>query len=94
VTWWPSGLAPHADDLRHDARQIGVHHPRVQRARRPLGYEVDDADAQLTHTPVDYGYCTISWALGEFCGASNALLRPPKAIDRAVRRGRRINLTT
>src|SRR5947199_2378043 len=45
------GLAPHADDLRHDARQIGVHHPRVQRARRPFGYEVDDADAQLTHTP-------------------------------------------
>jgi len=64
------GLAPHADDLRHDARQIGVHQPARTTRASALGYEVDDADAQLTHTPVDYGYCTISWALGEFCGAS------------------------
>jgi hypothetical protein len=31
-------FTPHADHLRHDARKIGVHDPRIQRARGRSGY--------------------------------------------------------
>ena len=51
----PLRLAPYANHLRHDARQVGVHDARVQGARGAPGYEVDDADAELTHTPADEG---------------------------------------
>src|SRR2546430_133585 len=44
-------LAPHADDLRHDAREVGVHDARVQGARGTARDEIDDADAKLTHSP-------------------------------------------
>src|SRR2546425_612833 len=49
------GFAPYADDLRHDARQVGVHHASIQGPGWPFGYEVDDADAELTHTPARSG---------------------------------------
>ena len=41
-------LAPHGDDLRHDAREIRVHHPGVESPRGSLGYEVDDSDPVFT----------------------------------------------
>src|SRR2546422_6927037 len=58
------GLAPHADDLRHDARQVGVHHASVQGPGWPLGYEVDDTeDRKSTRLNSSHGY--ISYAV--FC---------------------------
>ena len=45
----PFGLAPGGNDLRHDARQVRVHDPGVERFRGPLADEVDDADSELAH---------------------------------------------
>src|SRR5207248_9031183 len=45
----PFRLTPHADHLRHDAREVGVHDARVQGTRGTARNEVDDADAKLTH---------------------------------------------
>ena len=45
----PFGLAPGGDDLRHDARHVGVHRARVERPRRALGDQIDDRDSQTPH---------------------------------------------
>ena len=45
----PARLAPDADDLRHDAGQVRVHHPRIEGVGGSFGDEIDDADAELTH---------------------------------------------
>ena len=37
-------LAPHAEDLRHDTGEAGVHQPAVQAVARTLGDQVEDAD--------------------------------------------------
>ncbi len=44
------GLAPDGDGLRHDAGEIRVHDPRVERAGRTLRDEVDNGYAELTHS--------------------------------------------
>ncbi len=45
----PGLLAPHRHDLRHDACEIGVHDPGVQRLGGPLRDEVDDGDLEFLH---------------------------------------------
>src|SRR6266446_2114529 len=41
-------FAPHGDDLRHDAGEIGLHDPRVQGAGRTYRDRVDDLDTELS----------------------------------------------
>jgi hypothetical protein len=44
-----SGLfAPHGDDLRHDAGEIGIHDAREQGSRRAFADEVDNSNAQFS----------------------------------------------
>jgi hypothetical protein len=52
----PFLLAPHAEDLGHDARQIGVHHSPVQGRIGTLGDEIENANSQPAHAgPSDGG---------------------------------------
>ncbi len=41
-------FTPHADHLRHDARQIGVHHPVEKTFCGPLGDEIKDGNAEFS----------------------------------------------
>ena len=49
----PGFLTPYRDDLRHDAREVGVHDPGVQGLGGSLGYQVDDGDLKLLHGASD-----------------------------------------
>jgi hypothetical protein len=42
-------LTPHCDDLRHDACEIRVHHPAIQRRVGTLRYKIENADAKSAH---------------------------------------------
>lgn len=43
----PQLLTPHSQNLRHDARTIGVHNARPQSSCRTLRYEINYSHAQL-----------------------------------------------
>src|SRR3546814_17399781 len=43
-------LAPHADRLRHDTCQVGIHYPVIQSPGRPLGDEVQNRDPEFAQT--------------------------------------------
>src|SRR3712207_4785220 len=63
-------LAPDTNHLRHDARQVGVHHPAVERWVGTFGYEIEDADAKPAHadrksTRLNSSHANISYAV--FC---------------------------
>jgi hypothetical protein len=42
-------LTPDTEHLRHDARQVGVHHSAVQRWIGAFRYEIENADAKSAH---------------------------------------------
>jgi hypothetical protein len=43
----PGFLKPNGDDLRHDAREVGIHEATVEMALGSLRDQVDDADPKL-----------------------------------------------
>src|SRR5690606_17249891 len=45
----PGPFAPRREHLRHDAGEVRVHEPPVQRRPGALGDEVEDADAKPSH---------------------------------------------
>ncbi len=54
----PARFAPDPDDLRHDAREIRVHHAGVQRVGGSLRDEIDDSHPELLHAGKGYQVVT------------------------------------
>ena len=42
-------LAPHRDDLGHDAGEVGMHDSRVKGSGRSLCHKVEDGDFEFAH---------------------------------------------
>ena len=42
-------LAPHRNDLGHDACKVGMHDPCVEGSSRPLCHKVKDSDSEFGH---------------------------------------------
>ena len=51
----PLLLTPDPDHLGHDAGQVGVHHPAVQRRIGAFGNKIQNADLKSAHGQSSYG---------------------------------------
>jgi hypothetical protein len=66
-------LAPDPDDLRHDARQVGVHDSAIQGGIGTFGDEIENADAKSAHENL--------WAVQAIFSRTGGMMAPDKRRD-------------